>query len=164
MATVDSRDRDILEQADKTNDIFDEARDAGLAADHRVTIAATMLRLELLKTKAELDRGLSEFVLDCTACGMEMHWVQGISVGDQSTGGSGFPRRTESRWSDPHNYDSGGCSRDSRVARRAEHGARTSRHSLSCGPVCEPRSSSRARVGTASPPMSTGRTRHRSRG
>ena len=37
-----------------------------------VTVATKMLRLELLKTKAELERGLSEFVLDCTACGMEV--------------------------------------------------------------------------------------------
>jgi hypothetical protein len=47
--------------------------DARLPADHQVTIAAKMLRLELLKTKAELERGLGEFVLDCTACGMEVH-------------------------------------------------------------------------------------------
>jgi hypothetical protein len=33
-----------------------------------------MPRLELLKTKAELERGLSEFVLECTACGIEVHW------------------------------------------------------------------------------------------
>ena len=33
------------------------------AADHSVTVAAKMMRLELLKPKAELERGLSEFVL-----------------------------------------------------------------------------------------------------
>src|SRR5262245_18146735 len=41
--------------------------DAGLAADHPVTVAAKLM-LELLKTKAELEWGSSEFVLDCTAC------------------------------------------------------------------------------------------------
>jgi hypothetical protein len=84
------RDRDILEgavrsiavQAAKTNDLIDEAMEAGLAADHPVTVAAKMLRLELLKTRAEFERGLGELVLDCTACGMEVHWVQGISVAD----------------------------------------------------------------------------------
>jgi len=56
--------------------------DAGVAVDHSVTVAAKMLRLELPKTKAELERGLSEFVLDCTACDMEVLWVRGISVAD----------------------------------------------------------------------------------
>jgi hypothetical protein len=35
---------------------MDEAMDAGLAADHSVMVAAKMLRLELQKTKAELER------------------------------------------------------------------------------------------------------------
>jgi hypothetical protein len=42
--------------------------DAGLPGDHTVTIAAKMLRLELL-TKAELERGLAEFSLSCADCG-----------------------------------------------------------------------------------------------
>ncbi len=83
--------RSIAEQAAKTNDLIDEAMDAGLAADHPVTVAAKMLRLELLKTKAELERGLSEFVLDCTACGMEVHWVRGISMTDPGHWGHRFP-------------------------------------------------------------------------
>ncbi len=74
--------RSIAEQATRTNDLIDEAMEAGLAANHPVTVAAKMLRLELLKTKAELERGLSDFVLECTACGMEVHWVQGISMAD----------------------------------------------------------------------------------
>src|SRR5215475_6819340 len=92
-------DRDILQravtaiakQAAKTSDLIDEVMDAGLAADHPLTIAAKMLRLELLKTKAELERGLSEFVLDCTACGMEVHWVQGNSLSDPGHWGHRFP-------------------------------------------------------------------------
>ena len=63
----------ISEWAAKTNDVIDEAMYAGLVANHLVTFAAKMVRLELLKTKADLERGLSEFVLDCTACGMEVH-------------------------------------------------------------------------------------------
>src|SRR5262245_14509495 len=93
------RDRDILEravrsiaeQAARTNTVIDEAMDAGLAADHPVTVAAKMLRLELLKTKAELERGLSEFVLECTACGMDVHWIQGISVADPGHWGHRHP-------------------------------------------------------------------------
>ena len=51
----------ISEQASNTSTLIDEAMDA-LPADHPVTIAAKMLRLELLKTKAELERGLEEFL------------------------------------------------------------------------------------------------------
>jgi hypothetical protein len=78
-------DRDILEravatiskQAAKTSDLIDEAMYA-LPADHPVTIAAKMLRLELLRTKAELERGLSEFSLTCADCGRNVHWVSGL--------------------------------------------------------------------------------------
>src|SRR5262245_10492936 len=92
------RERDILEravhsisaQAAKTNDLIDGAprRTSGRSP---VTVRAKMLRLELLKTKAELERGLSEFVLDCTACGMDVHWVQGISMADPGHWGHRLP-------------------------------------------------------------------------
>ncbi len=81
----------IAQQAGNTNTVIDKAVDAGLADDHPVTIAAKMVRIGLLKTKAELERGLSEFVLDCTACGQEVHWVQGISVSDLGHWGHRFP-------------------------------------------------------------------------
>ena len=42
-----------------------------------------MRRLDLLKTKAEVERGLGLFVLDCTSCGMDVYWVQGISMADR---------------------------------------------------------------------------------
>ncbi len=83
--------RSIAEQAAKTNNVIDEATEAGLGGDHPVTVAAKMLRLELLKTKAELERGLSEFVLDCTKCGTEVHWVQGISMSDPGHWGHRHP-------------------------------------------------------------------------
>jgi hypothetical protein len=87
---LDGRDRDILEravhaiaeQAANTNKVIDEAMEAGPAADHPVTVTAKLLRLELLKTKAELERGLSKFVLDCTACGQGILWVQGVGMAD----------------------------------------------------------------------------------
>jgi hypothetical protein len=96
---VTPSDRDILEravhsiseQAAKTNEVIDQAMEAGLAADHPVTVTAKMLRLELLKTKAELERSLSELVLDCTACGMEVHWAQGISMSDPGHWGHARP-------------------------------------------------------------------------
>jgi hypothetical protein len=40
--------------------VIDEAMEAGLAADHPVTVAAKHVRLELLKVKADLKRELSE--------------------------------------------------------------------------------------------------------
>jgi hypothetical protein len=92
-------DRDILEravaaisdQAAKASTLIDEAMYVGLPADHRVTIAAKMLRLELLNVKADLERGFSDFALDCTACGVEVHWVQGISVADPGHWGHRLP-------------------------------------------------------------------------
>jgi hypothetical protein len=79
-------DRDILEravatiseQAANASKVIDEAMDAGSAADHPVTLATKMLRLELLKTKAELERGLGEFSLTCTDCGRNVHWVSSL--------------------------------------------------------------------------------------
>jgi hypothetical protein len=68
----------ISEQAAKTSGLIDEALYAGLPADHPVTIATKMMRLELLKTKAELERGLEEFSLTCADCGRNVHWVSGL--------------------------------------------------------------------------------------
>ena len=56
--------------------------EAGLPADHPVTVAAKQVRLELLKVRADLERELGKLVLNCQRCGMEVHWVQGISVAD----------------------------------------------------------------------------------
>ena len=58
------RERDILdravmvisEQAASASGVIDEAPAAGLAGDHTVTLQARMLRLELLKVKANLER------------------------------------------------------------------------------------------------------------
>jgi hypothetical protein len=88
--------RTIAEQAVKADELVGEANAAG-GGDHPVTVAAKMLRLELLKVKAELERNLSELVLDCTACGMDVHWVQGISMSDPGTGRTLDQRRMASR-------------------------------------------------------------------
>ena len=73
--------RVVAEQAVKADELVDEAKAAG-GGDHPVTVHAKMLRLELLKVKADLDRELAAWVLDCKACGMEFHWVQGVSMAD----------------------------------------------------------------------------------
>jgi hypothetical protein len=83
---VTRQERDILQravtaitdQAVKTEALVDEAVAAGLGSSHPVTIQAKLLRLEILKVKADLEEGLSEFLLDCSACGREVHWVSGL--------------------------------------------------------------------------------------
>src|SRR4249920_2645694 len=93
------RERDILEdavrriseQAANTNKVIDEAMEAGLPADHPVTVAAKQVRLELLKVKADLERELGTWVLDCKACATEVHWVQGISMADPGRWGHRLP-------------------------------------------------------------------------
>jgi len=62
----------ISEQAANTSKIVDEAIEAGLPADHPVTVTAKMLRLELLQVKADLERELATWVLDCKDCGMDV--------------------------------------------------------------------------------------------
>jgi hypothetical protein len=52
-----------------------------------------MLRLELLKVKADLERELGQLVLDCSCCGQTVHWVAGLGV---SPLGTESPRRTGS--------------------------------------------------------------------
>ena len=51
-----------------------------------------MLRLELLNTKTELEPGPSECVLDCTACGQEVDWVQFISMSNPGRWGTAYQR------------------------------------------------------------------------
>jgi hypothetical protein len=105
------RERDILErsvhaiaqQATNTNEVIDGAMEAGLAADNHVTVAAKQVRLGLLKVKADLERELGRLVLNCQRCGMEVHWVQGISMSDPGTGGIVSQRPTAGRWSSPPN-------------------------------------------------------------
>jgi hypothetical protein len=39
-----------------------------------------MLRLELLKVKADVERELETWSLNCTKCGLDVHWVSGLGV------------------------------------------------------------------------------------
>jgi hypothetical protein len=36
--------------------------------------------LELLKTKADIERELETWVPNCTRCGLDVHWVSGLGV------------------------------------------------------------------------------------
>jgi hypothetical protein len=84
---VARRERDILEhavrtlaeQAAKADELVDEAKAAG-GGDHPVTVHAKMLRLELLKVKADLERELEAWVPNCTRCGLDVHWVSGLGI------------------------------------------------------------------------------------
>ena len=69
----------VTEQAAKADALVDEAKAAG-GGDHPVTVHAKMLRLELLKVKADLERELEDFVLNCSKCGLDVHWVGGLGV------------------------------------------------------------------------------------
>jgi hypothetical protein len=71
--------RTLAEQAVKADQLVDEAKAAG-GGDHPVTVHAKMLRLELLKLKADLERELEDFSLNCSMCGLDVHWVTGLGV------------------------------------------------------------------------------------
>ena len=71
--------RTVAEQAAKADELVDEAKAAG-GGDHPVTVHAKMLRLELLKVKADLERELEDFVLNRSRCGLDVHWVSGLGV------------------------------------------------------------------------------------
>lgn len=68
----------VSEQASAADALVDEALAAGLDGSHPVTLQAKLLRLELLKGKADLERELGHPVLDCTDCGRTVHWVAGL--------------------------------------------------------------------------------------
>jgi hypothetical protein len=76
-----SRTRDILEravqavseQAAAADALVHEALEAGLDGSHPVTLQAKVLRVELLRVKADLERELGQLVLDCTLCGRRVH-------------------------------------------------------------------------------------------
>jgi hypothetical protein len=70
----------VAEQAKNASTIVDEAHAAGLDGSHPVTLQAKMLRLELLKVKADLERQLGRLVLHSTACGLDVHWVAGLAA------------------------------------------------------------------------------------
>jgi hypothetical protein len=80
--------RVIAEQAVNADELVDEAAAAG-GGDHPVTVHAKMLRLELLKVKADLERELEDFSLNCSKCGLDVHWVSGLGVSPGHLGASG---------------------------------------------------------------------------
>jgi hypothetical protein len=39
-----------------------------------------MPRLELLQVKADLERELEDFSLNCSKCGLDVYWVSGLGI------------------------------------------------------------------------------------
>jgi hypothetical protein len=70
----------VTDQAAKADDLVDEAIDVGHGRSDPLVTHAKMLRLELLKVKADLERELEDFSLNCSACGLDVHWVSGLGV------------------------------------------------------------------------------------
>jgi hypothetical protein len=99
ISAVARREREILErsvhavaeQAAKTDNLVDELLEAGADASDPIVVDAKLIRLELLRVKGDLERELAKLVLYCTACGQEVHWVQGISMSDPGHWGHRFP-------------------------------------------------------------------------
>jgi hypothetical protein len=84
----------IAEQAAKADDLVDEAIEVGHGRSDPLVTHAKMLRLELLKVKADLERELEDLSLNCTKCGLDVHWVQGSgSPPDIGHTGAGAARR-----------------------------------------------------------------------
>jgi hypothetical protein len=85
---VARRERDILEgavhavteQAAKADDLVNEAIEVGHGRSDPLVIHAKMLRLELLNVKADLERELEDFSLNCSKCGLDVHWVSGLGI------------------------------------------------------------------------------------
>jgi hypothetical protein len=91
----------IAEQAAKADELVDEAKAAG-GGDHPVTVHAKMLRLELLKVKADLERELEDFSLNCSSAAWTCIGCLG-SASRRVTGLTGSPRRTASQRSESTN-------------------------------------------------------------
>ena len=66
----------IAEQAAKADELVDEAKAAG-GGDHPVTVHAKMLRLELLKVEADLERELETLVAEL----LEVRFRRALGLG-----------------------------------------------------------------------------------
>jgi hypothetical protein len=80
------QEREILERtthaiADRARDAYrlvEEAHDVDPRDESGLTAQAKRLRMELLQTKAELERELGRLLLHCRRCNRRVHWVPGV--------------------------------------------------------------------------------------
>jgi hypothetical protein len=68
------------EQAAKADDLVDEAIGVGHGRSDPLVTHAKMLSLEILKVKADLEHELEDFSLNCSKCGLDVHWISGLGV------------------------------------------------------------------------------------
>jgi hypothetical protein len=81
-------DREILERtvqaiADRERDAYrlvEEAHEVDPRDESGLASAAKRLRMELLSTKAELERELGRLLLHCRQCNRRVHWVPGVGA------------------------------------------------------------------------------------
>ena len=60
--------------------MVDEAIEVRHGSSDPLVTHAKMLRFELLKVKADLDHELEDFSLNCSQCGLDVHWVSGLGI------------------------------------------------------------------------------------
>jgi len=70
----------VTEQAANEDALVDEAISVGHGRSDPLVTHAKMLRLELLNVKADLERELETWSLNCNKCGLDVHWVGGLGV------------------------------------------------------------------------------------
>ena len=58
--------------------MVEEAHEVDPRDESGLVAAAKQLRIELLQTKAELERELGNVLLSCQRCRRRMHWVPGV--------------------------------------------------------------------------------------
>jgi hypothetical protein len=68
----------VAEQAVKADELVDEAKAAG-GGDHPVTVHSKVLRLAP-QGEGDLQREFETWSLNCTKCGLDVHWVAGLGV------------------------------------------------------------------------------------
>lgn len=64
-------------------------RKVGHGRSDPLVVHAKMLRLELLKVKADLERELEDISLNSSKCGLDVHWVSGLGDHAGSLGAPG---------------------------------------------------------------------------
>lgn len=70
----------VTDQGAKADDLVDEAIAVGHGWSDPLVVHAKRLRMELLKVKADLERELEDFSLNCSKCGLDVRWVSGRGV------------------------------------------------------------------------------------
>jgi len=81
-------EREILERtvhaiAERARDAFrvvEEAHEVDPLHESGLVAAAKRLRMELLQTKAQLERELGNVLLECRRCNRRVHWVSGVGA------------------------------------------------------------------------------------